>query len=581
MVIDRNHLTLICINDDHHLFANLKGCSKVLSILIHHHNRPFWPTLAKALVVLLLCCSTELLNDSIWGSEIKTEQSEKRLAFQIDSLVNQAKIREGIVSTQQSTDAEFMRRVSLDLTGKIPPVAELRFFLADRDQAKREKLIDHLLASPGYVVHLTNIWRAILLPEATTDLQARRQIPEFEAWLRSQLMNNIGYDEIVRQIIDAPLDVNRSRETADNSQELTPRAYYLAKQLKPENLAAGTSRAFLGVRIECAQCHDHPFDSWKQHQFWQYAAFFSNIDQPQQGIVENILTVTEVVGKPQIKIPDTNRLVDAIFLDGIQPEWEKDQTRPRQRLAHWVTSEHNPYFAKAAANRIWSLFFGRGIIDPVDDFSSINHVAHPELLELLATRFREHHYDMKYLIREITNSQTYQLSSQQTDSSQAQAEWYGKMPTRGLTAEQIFANLVQATGFFQQTTEVNPLLFNSGLNSSQTEIFELFKSESENRLDPKATILQALSLMNGIFIANATSLEQSDVFTAIVDFPGLTDEQKIETFFLSALSRFPTEMESKRLTAYIASAESSEEKIHACSDLFWALLNSSEFLLNH
>tara|TARA_R110002111_G_scaffold153375_1_gene220186 strand:- start:152797 stop:154410 length:1614 start_codon:yes stop_codon:yes gene_type:complete len=537
--------------------------------------------MAKALVVLLLYCPEVLFNSPILGSETKAEQTEKRLALQIDSLVNQAKIREEIVSTQRSTDAEFMRRVSLDLTGKIPPVAELRFFLADQDQAKREKLIDRLLASPGFVVHLTNTWRAILLPEAATDLQARGQIPEFDAWFRSQLMDNILYDDIVRQIIDAPLDVNRSRETPDNSQGLTPRAYYLAKQLKPENLAAGTSRAFLGVRIECAQCHDHPFDSWKQHQFWQYAAFFSNIDQPQQGVVENIQTVTEVVGKPQIKIPDTNRLVDAIFLDGIQPEWEKEQTSPRQRLALWITSAQNPYFAKATANRIWSLFFGRGIIDPVDDFSSTNRASHPELLDLLAIRFREHNYDLKYLIREITNSQTYQLSSQQTAPSQSQAEWYGKMSTRGLTAEQIFANLVQATGFFQQTTEANPLLFNPGLNSPQTEIFELFQSESENRLDPKATILQALSLMNGTFITNATSLEQSDVFTAIVDFPELTDVQKIETFFLSALSRFPTEMESKRLTTYITSAGSSEEKIHAYSDLFWALLNSSEFLLNH
>ncbi|MCA9017388.1 MAG: DUF1553 domain-containing protein, partial [Planctomycetaceae bacterium] len=307
------------------------------------------------------------------------------------------------------------------------------------------------------------------------------------------------------------------------------------------------------------------------------AAFFSNIDQQQQ----NGQNVREVVGKPQIKIPDTNRLVDATFLDGVQPEWDKEQVNPRLRLSEWVTSSQNPYFAKATANRIWSLFFGRGIIDPVDDFSSTNRASHPELLNLLATRFQEHQYDLKYLIREITNSQTYQLSSRQTDPSQSRVEWYGKMPTRGLTAEQIFANLVQATGFFRQTTESNPLLIGSGADTPQAEFYELFKSDSENQLDPKASILQALALMNGSFITNATSLEQSDVFTAIVDFPEISVEKKIEAFYLSTLSRFPTETESARLTAYVSAEKSDENRTHAYSDLFWALLNSSEFLLNH
>ncbi|MFK7777981.1 MAG: DUF1549 and DUF1553 domain-containing protein [Gimesia sp.] len=551
------------------------------SITIHHHKQQFWRALAKASIVLMLFCYIAVFNDSMIASEPQNNQTENRLSQQIDLLIDQAKKREGIISAHHSNDAEFMRRVSLDLTGKIPAVAELRLFLADQRPSKREKLIDRLLASPGFVVHFTNIWRAILIPEADTDLQARGQIPEFEAWLRSQLMNNTRYDDMVRQIIDAPLDINRASDIADNPQRLTPRAYYLVKQLKPENLAAGTSRAFLGVRLECAQCHDHPFDHWKQHQFWQYAAFFSNIDQSQSNAVGNATTVREFSGKPQIKIPDTNRLVDAIFLNGNQPEWGKGQTNPRRRLSQWVTSDQNPYFAKAAANRVWSLFFGRGIIDPVDDFSSTNRASHPKLLELLAIRFREHHYNLKYLIREITNSQTYQLTSQQTDSSQIQVEWYGKMPTRGLTAEQIFANLIQATGFFQQTTEVNNLLPRLGTNSPQSELYSLFKSEAENRLDPKATILQALSLMNGTFITNATSLEQSDVFTAIVDFPELSDEKKIEAFFLSALSRYPTQQELNRLRIYISNADSDINQIHAYSDLFWALLNSSEFLLNH
>ncbi len=525
----------------------------MLSILIRHHNREFGSAFAIAVVLLFFFCH---FNDFIHASDPQIAPPGEGLSFQIDQIVEQAKTRNGIVSAPHSTDAEFMRRVSLDIGGKIPPVAELRLFLNDRDSAKREKLINRLLDSPGFVVHFSNIWRAILLPEASTDLQARSQMPEFDAWLREQFVKNTPFDDMVRQIINTPLNANRLEEPSNALQGLTPRAYYLAKQLKPANLAASTSRVFLGIRIECAQCHDHPFDTWKQHQFWQYAAFFSNLDQLQQNAGINSQNVREVTGKPQIKIPDTDQLVEALFLDGIKPDWNKVNVNPRRRLSQWMTSPQNPYFAKATVNRVWSFLFGRGIIDPVDDFSSTNRATHPELIDLLAARFREHNYDFKYLIREITNSRTYQLSSRQTDPGQSQSEWYGKMPIRGLTAEQIYANLVQATGFFQQTTEMNVFPFGTDLNSPQTEITALFNTGLENQTETRATILQALALMNGTFITNATSLEQSDVFTSIVDFPGLSVEQKIEAFFLTTLSRFPTDLELKRLSARISSVES-------------------------
>lgn len=527
------------------------------------------------LFTLIIFSSHTALADS------KVQKKNGLLSAKIDRLIQEAQKREGVIPAPRSTDAEFMRRVSLDLTGKIPAVAELRRFLADQSPQKREQLVDRLLASPGYTVHFTNVWRDLLLPEITTNLQFRGQVPEFEAWLRSKFQENTPYDVLARQIINSPLGANPQNQSGEPVQELTPRAYYIVKQLKPENLAAGTSRAFLGVRIECAQCHDHPFDSWKQQQFWEYAAFFSNIDQPQPNQIATALNLRESGGRPQIKIPDTNRLVDATFLDGIQPEWDQGQSAPRRQLADWITDNDNPYFAKATANRVWSLFFGRGFIDPVDDFSSTNRASHPQLLELLANSLREHEYNLKFLVREIVNSQTYQLTSRETDSSQSRPEWYGKMPTRGLTAEQIFANLVQATGFFRQTSEVDPFLFSQGNNSPEAEIGDLFQTDAENQLDPRATILQALALMNGAFMTNATSLEQSDVFTAIVEFPQLTVSAKIEAFYLCTLSRFPTDSEIKRLTEYVSTAKTEDDKTHAYSNLFWALLNSSEFLLNH
>ncbi|WP_417377615.1 DUF1549 and DUF1553 domain-containing protein [Gimesia sp.] len=531
------------------------------------------------LIVLLFTLIIFSSHTSLADSQVQKKNG--LLSAKIDRLIQEAQKREGVIPAPRSTDAEFMRRVSLDLTGKIPAVAELRRFLTDQSPQKREQLVDRLLASPGYTVHFTNVWRDLLLPEITTNLQFRGQVPEFEAWLRSKFQENTPYDVLARQIINSPLGANPQNQSGEPVQELTPRAYYIVKQLKPENLAAGTSRAFLGVRIECAQCHDHPFDSWKQQQFWEYAAFFSNIDQPQPNQIATALNLRESGGRPQIKIPDTNRLVDATFLDGIQPEWDPGQSAPRRQLADWITDNDNPYFAKATANRVWSLFFGRGFIDPVDDFSSTNRASHPQLLELLANSLREHEYNLKFLVREIVNSQTYQLTSRETDSSQSRPEWYGKMPTRGLTAEQIFANLVQATGFFRQTSEVDPFLFSQGNNSPEAEIGDLFQTDAENQLDPRATILQALALMNGAFMTNATSLEQSDVFTAIVEFPQLTVSAKIEAFYLCTLSRFPTDSEIKRLTEYVSTAKTEDDKTHAYSNLFWALLNSSEFLLNH
>ncbi|QDV16122.1 hypothetical protein Pan153_07430 [Gimesia panareensis] len=547
----------------------------MLSACDKKHNRGLKADnfLLLAGLILMFSCAT-----AFSAEEVTTDSRSPRLAHQIDQLITQARQQQQVQAAPRSTDAEFMRRVYLDLTGKIPPVAEVRQFLADSAPDKRERLIDRLLASPGFVVHFTSLWRNILIPEAGTDPLARQQVPEFEAWLRSQLQQDISYDALVRAIVGGPFDETTRTTGQTAAAEPTARAFYLVKQLKPESLAASTSRAFLGVRIECAQCHDHPFDTWKQDQFWQFAAFFANIDQPQPNTFVTPANLREVTGKPEIKIPDTNRLVEATYLNGKQPDWKETPSSPRQRLSEWITSAQNPYFAKATANRVWSLFFGRGIVDPVDDFSSTNPASHPELLEEMARAFQKHDYDLKYLIREITNSETYQLTSRQTDPSQSRVEWYGKMPTRGLTAEQIFANLVQATGFFRQTGETDPQLIAPGMNSPQAEIQDLFKTESENQLEPRATILQALVLMNGTFMTNATSLEQSDVFTAIVDFPGQSVEQKIEAFYLSTLSRPPTDTELNKLKTYI---DSSEVKTEAYANLFWALLNSSEFLLNH
>ncbi|MGH7130214.1 MAG: DUF1553 domain-containing protein, partial [Planctomycetaceae bacterium] len=334
--------------------------------------------------------------------------------------------------------------------------------------------------------------------------QARFLVPGFESWLRQQLIENKPYDEMVREILTVPLDGNRNNFYI-RAGEASPLAFYQAKQIKPENLAAATSRMFLGIRIECAQCHNHPFDSWTREQFWSYAAFFAGIER---GEGEGILgRVRELFDRRELAIPDTDTVVQAAYLDGREPQW-RYRVGPRKTLADWMTSEENPYFARAAVNRVWGHFFGRGLVDPVDDFGGGNHPSHPELLDELAAEFAAHDFDLKFLIRAITASEAYQLTSRQTHESQEYPELFARMQVQGLTAEQIFLSLGRATGYYEPYQSRNPFAFNAG--TPRAEFLETFEDESGSPLDRQTTILQALAMMNGQFISQATSLGESN-----------------------------------------------------------------------
>ncbi len=319
------------------------------------------------------------------------------VAAQIDALVTERWAADKITPAASSDDAEFCRRVHLDLCGRIPPASEVRDFLADIALDKRAKLVDKLLDSPTYIVNYTNVWRAIMLPEASSDETIRFLLPGFEAWLRSRLAENRNLAQIAEELLTLPLGT----EAIDNLQQPgapSPLAFYRAKQGKPEEIAGASARMFLGVRIECAQCHNHPFDKWKREEFWSYAAFFKDTGtmQPPATVVEKVVeTITgnkPADDKRSIKIPDTDIVVQTRFLGGAEPDWSKISDS-RANLAQWVISKDNPYFAKAAVNRVWAHHFGVGIVDPVDDFSANNPASHPEVLDLQAKEFMAHEYD--------------------------------------------------------------------------------------------------------------------------------------------------------------------------------------------
>lgn len=505
----------------------------------------------------------------------------QNLADRIDQRLEAGWKSDRITPADPSDDGEFLRRVSLHIAGTLPTVSEARQFLRDPAPDKRRRLVESLLEGPQYLTNFSNFWRQVMLPEGNTDLQARVQLPGFEAWLRQHLSKNTHYGAIVRELLTVPLDTGRAMNSpVDGAGTVTPLGFFQAKQVKPENLAAATSRMFLGLRIECAQCHDHPQDVWKRQQFWGYAAFFAGIERVDRN-EEFVGRVKEVFDRRELTIPDpeVDRVVQATFLDGSTPQW-RSRVSSRRELADWITSKKNPYFARATVNRIWGHFFGLGFVNPLDDFSGANPPSHPELLDDIAADFAAHDFDLKYLIRSITSSRAYQLSSRRTHDSQDQPQQFARMSVQGMTGEQIFDSLATAVGFFEpsQQSQAISVLQQTG---PRAEFLEMFSAELNSVTDRQTSILQALALMNGQFTSAATSLESSSTLSAVTEFPLMKDQERIETLYLAALTRKPRADELERLTTYVASGGPMKNQKAALADVFWALLNCPEFLFNH
>jgi hypothetical protein len=500
------------------------------------------------------------------------------LAARIDLLINAKLAAAGVNPVALADDAEFLRRVYLDLAGRIPRAMDVRDFLQDADPNKRQRLVESLLESPNYVSHFTNVWRALLLPQANNQ-QIQFLVGGFEGWLRERLRDNTPYDQMVRELLTTPMTsagMPGGPRSGFDPNKPSPIAFYQASELKPENLAGATSRLFLGVKLECAQCHDHPHASWTRKQFWDYAAFFSGIQARGDGGV--FVQVTEAPESRTLKIPGTDKFAQARFLDGTEPRWQ-DGMQSRAALAVWTTMGNNPYFARAAANRLWAHFFGLGLAEPVDDLSDQNPPSHPELLDELARQLSANRFDLKYLIRAITATQAYQRTSAVSNPNQTDPHLFARMAVRGLSGEQLFDSLVTATYFHEP--EQQPLQFGQGpVNSPRAQFLAKFASQ-EKRTEYHTSILQALSLMNGKFIEDATSLAQSRTLAAVADSPFQNRAQRVETLYIATLSRKPRPEELTRMVKYVESGGPRNSETAALADVFWALLNSAEFMLNH
>ncbi len=473
--------------------------------------------------------------------------NDRAVAERVDRLLADSWKTAGITPVGRSEDAEFHRRAYLDLTGKIPPVAEVRRFLADKTADKREVLVERLLKEPTHAAFFAAQWRHLLAPDAENNPGREAAVTSLDAWLRRQFAANVPYDRWTRELLTYPPPQQTDADPAAPS----PRLFYLGREDKPEELAAATARLFLGVRLECAQCHNHPFARWKQEDFWSQAAFFVELRRP---------------GVRTVALPGKERTVGARFLDG---KALADKGDARALLAAWITDENNPYFAAAIVNRLWAHFFGIGLVDPVDDFGPENRPSHPEVLEELTRAFITSGYDQRFLIRVLTKTRAYHLTSAAPDGKPGDQRSFSRMNVKSLSPEQVFDSLIQATAL----REPQAARF-------RTRFLTRFP-RGESQLEGRTSIPQALALMNGELLAAAVDPDGDNTLGAVVASPYLNTGEKIDTLFLAALSRLPRDAERQRFVAYVDKREADGKQKQALSDVFWALLNSPEFLFNH
>ena len=379
------------------------------------------------------------------------------------------------------------------------------------------------------------MWRGILLPN-DVDLSRLGGAAKFEEWLAERFAENEPYDQIVRELL---LAEGRVAESG-------PLLFYAALKLNPEELAARTSRAFLGVRMECAQCHDHPFDDISQHDFWSFAAFFARISRP-RGKMEMTSPVLAVRDNQQgdVMIPESDEVVPPrLPLTAVELEDTADGPSRREQLVDWLTSPNNGQFARATVNRVWAHLFGRGLVEPVDDMRPANAPIAPEVLDTLSRDFAASKFDLRRLLRALVLTKAYQLSSRSEDSDPSRTLHFAQMNIKSFTAEQLYDCIAVATR--QDATVAGGPTNQAGLlrfaDMSRQAFIEQFRAPPGQATDYHAGIPQALTLMHGGLIHSATDVATSGLLKSLAA-PFFTDEQRLDTLFLSTLSRYPERAE--------------------------------------
>ena len=486
----------------------------------------------------------------------------------IDQIVDAKLQRLKIQPSSPVDDAGFLRRVSLDLTGQLPAPEEVRAFIADNSAKKRAQKVEKLIESASFVDHWTLKWGDLL--QNNRKYLGEKGAFEFREWIRDAIAQNKPYDRMVREILAA------RGSSYDN-----PEANFFRVTRDAKPTMEKTTQVFLGVRMVCAQCHDHPFERWTQNQYYEMAAFFSAVGL-RPGYEVGVEIVYDQRQDFDMKHPKDGRVMAPKFIVGAATA-PVDATR-RLAYSEWLTSKDNPFFAKSTVNRVWSYFFGRGIIDPVDDIRASNPPTNPALLDALTKDFVEHNFDLRYLMRTIADSRAYQSSVSTNEWNAADGDNFSHFIPRRLTAEELMDAVATATGVRPVFPEAPPETRAEQLPDPHVgkdgflDVFGRPQRESSCECERRSdfSLPQALNLVNGKTISDAVADANGRVVKSVLG--SRSDRDLVEELYLASLSRPPTAAEMEKGIAYLKAGDGSAAR---AQDLLWALLNSKAFLYNY
>ena len=479
-----------------------------------------------------------------------------------------------------STDEQFLRRVSIDLTGTLPDPKRVSEFLADTRPNKRQVIVDELLDSAEFGYLFASKWADILRVKRSGDTNRAQGTFSFHGWIRQAMQDDMPFDQFSRAVISATGD-----------EKSNPPALWTKSITQPEQFVDDTAQVFLGQRLACAQCHHHPYEKWSQDDYWSLAAFFGRIGRKEITLpgeylgqpVKTTLVVTNPSGSVANKRTNKSAPIKALDAPAIEVSEDED---PRQKLADWMTSPTNPFFAKAVANRYWAHFFGRGIVDPLDDMRVTNPPTNPELLDALSQDFVKNGFSLKHLIRTIVNSRTYQLSSTPSETNMADKQNFARYYPRRMSAEILHDAVCQlsdspaAFGGLPQD-KLAPkraiMLPDESYSSYFLDVFGKPQriSACECERVGEANLAQALHLLNSDDIQGKVARVggRADTLATKDKRP---DDQKVDDLFLWAFSHKPNKDQKAAALAHIA--KHSANKKLAYENILWALMNSKEFL---
>jgi hypothetical protein len=491
---------------------------------------------------------------------------ESSMTARVDELLTQLWQAEGVEPAAPSSDSEFLRRVYLDLVGVVPRVSEVREFVADDRPDKRSRLIDRLLASPRHATHMATIVRNRILPLGVDPTHDREALG-LQKWLRTRFAKNLRYDNLVGGLL-----------LTSGGDELGPALYFRANDLAPEKMAASAAELFLGVRLQCAQCHDHPFANWKQRDFWGVAAFFARIQAPNDNqMMRNPYRLIDA-SRGEVKLPDSDETVAPKFLGGDIAEDDRWQSR-RVQFTTWMASRENRWFARAAVNWTWTELFGQGLVDSLDDVDDSDTSPRVQLLNGLSDYFVASGFDLRELWRTLASSRAYQLSSHYEHTEPPQPDLFAYKLPRPLTPEQTYDSLMVIVPRDVSGQQWSRMATSIDEDPLRMEFVRVMRPPPGDATEYRGSTLQTLQMMNGPTMAGVASPESNRLLAAL-DAPYMSDDNRTDALYLAVLARQPDPDEQAAVSQILAECKSHDERLQAYSDLLWALVNSTEFAFN-